>query len=147
MLRCFFSCFEFFYFYVKELHDYLFKKVFIAMVSQLIMKRIRFRKNFQRKFLKEVLGKINCPSLRELINRGFDVSYSALKNYFNESRSLPEDFFMDLCYLARINANSLKIRYLDENWGQVKGGKVKKKKKKWSHQESNLGLIQVRDVS
>jgi len=87
------------------------------------MKRIKFRKGQQRKFLEKVLEKINCPSLRELINRGFDIPYSTLKNYFNESRSLPEDLFNDLCYIAKIDPSSLKIEILGENWGQIKGGK------------------------
>jgi len=94
------------------------------------MKRIEFNKGMQRKFLKEVLIKINCPSLKELINRGFDINYSTLKNYFNESRKLPENFFKDLCYLTKINLSSLNIKYLEDNWGQVKGGKIKKSEKK-----------------
>jgi hypothetical protein len=99
------------------------------------MKRVKFEKNPQgddssnegpqRKFLKDVLVRINCPSLRELINRGFDVSYSTLKNYFSEKRLLPENLFKNLCYVAKIDPSSLNVEYLKENWGQVKGGKKK----------------------
>jgi hypothetical protein len=92
------------------------------------MKRIKFQKGQQKKFLKKVLEKINCPSLRELINRGFDIPYSTLKNYFNESRKLPRDLFNDLCYIAKINPESLKIEILESSWGQVKGGKKGKRK-------------------
>lgn len=91
------------------------------------MKRIQFQKGQQRKFLKDVLERINCPSLRELINRGFDISYSTLKNYNNESRNLPEELFNSLCDLAKIDSTKLKIKYLEKNWGQIKGGEVSKK--------------------
>ena len=91
------------------------------------MARVKFKKGMQRKFLKNVLNMINCPSLRELINRGFEIPYSTLKNYFNESRSLPKDFFNDLCYMAGINPDSLEVEYLNNNWGQIKGGKTCRK--------------------
>jgi hypothetical protein len=88
-----------------------------------MVKRVKFQKGQQRKFLKNVLEKINCPSLRELIKRGFDINYSTLKNYLNESRTLPENFFNDLCFLAKINKTKLNFVLLDENWGQGKGGR------------------------
>lgn len=87
------------------------------------MKKIQFQKGKQRKFLQNVLEKINCPSLRELINRGFDIPYSTLKNYYNESRLLPKNLFLELCNLAKINPEKLNIKYLEKNWGQIKGGK------------------------
>lgn len=82
----------------------------------------------QRKFLKLVLEKTSCISLRELINRGFDVPYSTLKNYFNESRTLPENLFNELCVFANISKKDLNIEILKENWGQAKGGKTSKRK-------------------
>ena len=87
------------------------------------MKRIKFKKGFQRKFLKKVLEELNCPSLRALNQFGFDIPYSTLKNYFSETRYLPENFFMDLCYVAKIKSEDLGIEILKENWGQIKGGK------------------------
>ncbi|PIO07541.1 hypothetical protein COU59_03225, partial [Candidatus Pacearchaeota archaeon CG10_big_fil_rev_8_21_14_0_10_34_12] len=60
------------------------------------MNRIKFKKGEQRKFMEMVLERINCPSLRELINRGFDIPYSTLRNYFSEQRNLPETFFYNL---------------------------------------------------
>jgi len=97
------------------------------------MNRIKFRKGPQgddplnegpqRKFLKRVLEELNCPSLRALNQFGFDIPYSTLKNYFSEERLIPEDFFKDLCYLAKINLRELKVKILEENWGQVLGGK------------------------
>ena len=91
------------------------------------MKKVRFQKGKERAFLQEVLEKINCPSLRELINRGFDVPYSTLKNYYNESRLLPENLFLELCDLAKIDETKLNVEHLDKNWGQSKGGKISKR--------------------
>jgi hypothetical protein len=91
------------------------------------MKRVKFIRGAQRKFLQKVLEAINCPSLRELINRGFDVPYSTLKNYFSEKRLLPEDLFNSLCYVAKIDPDSLDVEFLDENFGKVKGGKKSRK--------------------
>lgn len=87
--------------------------------------RIKFNKEQQRKFIQEVMGKINCPSLRELGNR-LVINYSTLKNYFNEERCLPESLFNDLCYISKIDKENFNVKYLDENWGQVKGGKSKR---------------------
>jgi len=75
--------------------------------------------------MQEVLEKINCPSLRELGNR-LTINYSTLKNYFNEERCLPENLFNDLCYISKVNKEDFNVVYLNENWGQVKGGKNKK---------------------
>jgi len=64
--------------------------------------------------------------LRALNQFGFEIPYSTLKNYFNEERTLPEEFFNDLCYLANIKKDRLKFIFLNENWGRIKGGKIKK---------------------
>ena len=81
----------------------------------------------QREFLKLVLQRTNCPSLRELISRGFDIPYSTWKNYFNESRKLPEELFNDLCIFAKIDRSKLNINVLGSNWGQIKGGEISRK--------------------
>jgi len=87
------------------------------------MKRVKFRKGEQRKFLKEVLEKTNCPSLRSISQFGFEIPYSTLKNYFNESRTLPEIFFKDLCKFSGVDLRKFNFEYLGENWGQIKGGR------------------------
>ncbi|MEK6757898.1 MAG: hypothetical protein AABX88_02105 [Nanoarchaeota archaeon] len=98
------------------------------MVPQLIVVRIKFEeKGQQRSFIEQVLKNINCISLRELINRGFDIPYSTLKNYYSEQRLLPEVFFNDLCYIGKIKKDFFKVELLDENWGKIKGGKKGKK--------------------
>lgn len=85
--------------------------------------RVIFKKGKQRKFLKDVLKKVNCPSLRSFDQFGLDVPYSTLKNYYNESRTLPVGLFRNLLYLSKINEKDLCVEYLGDNWGQVKGGR------------------------
>ncbi|MEJ2267833.1 MAG: hypothetical protein P8X70_02035 [Nanoarchaeota archaeon] len=85
--------------------------------------RVQFNKRKQREFIQKIMIKINSPSLKELSNR-IQISYSTLKNYFNESRNLPENLFKDLCFLANIPKKNFFVKFLKENWGQVKGGKV-----------------------
>lgn len=85
--------------------------------------RVLFRKNEQRKFLNLVIKKLNCISLRGILQFGFKISYSSLKNYYVERRLIPKSFFLDLCYLAKINPELLNIKYIKGNWGQVKGGR------------------------
>jgi hypothetical protein len=84
--------------------------------------RVKFRKLMQRRFLKKVMDKINCPSLRELSFR-LDVSYSSLKNYYNEDLFLSRGLFEDLCYLGKVDLDENNVEFLEDNWGQVKGGK------------------------
>lgn len=91
------------------------------------MRRVKFKAGEQRAFLKRVILESGAPSLRSLNQFGFSVPYSTLKNYFNESRKLPEDFFIDLCYLSKINKNTLNVEYLEDNFGQVLGGRKSKR--------------------
>ena len=70
--------------------------------------RIRFRKGEQRKFLDLVVDRLNCVSLRGILERGFDISYDCLKSYYSERRLFPGDFFDDLCHLAKIDISKLK---------------------------------------
>jgi hypothetical protein len=91
-----------------------------------MVRRVKFKKGEQKKFIQEVLKNINSPSIKELANR-LSVNYSTLKNYIVEERLLPENLFNDLCFISKINKNELNIEYLQENWGQIKGGKISKK--------------------
>lgn len=97
------------------------------IVVKLKMSRVKFKKGYQKKFFQEVLIRINCPSLRELRKRGFDVSYSSLKNYFSERRNIPEELFNDLIHVSKIDKDSLEFETVDDNYGQVIGGKKSKK--------------------
>ena len=85
--------------------------------------RIKFKQGEQRKFLDLVVQRLNCISLRGILQFGFDIKYDCLKNYYCERRLFPSDFFDDLCYLAKINKKNLNIIYLRDNWGRVNGGK------------------------
>jgi len=89
--------------------------------------RVKFKKGFQRKFLQEVLVSIGCPSLRELMKRGFDVSYSALKNYSTERRNLPLEFFENLLEVSGIDNKNFDFEIVDENYGRVIGGRKSRK--------------------
>jgi hypothetical protein len=91
------------------------------------MRRIKFEKGKQREFMKVVLKKLNCPSLRDFKQFGLGIPYSTMKNYFLEERLLPERLFEDMCYLAKINSSNLNVKYLNENFGQIKGGKKSRK--------------------
>jgi len=84
--------------------------------------RIKFKKTFQRKFLNEVLIKIDCPTIKELSNR-ISVNYSTLKNYFIEDKLLSEEILNRLCEISGVEKNKLKFEILDDNWGKIKGGK------------------------
>ncbi len=89
--------------------------------------RVKFSKGKQREFLKKVLEKTNCPSLRELINRGIDVNYSTLKNYYGEERLISEELFKELIIFSGLNEEDFEFELISENWGQVKGGKISRK--------------------
>ncbi len=90
--------------------------------------RIRFEKGKQRKFLDLVIERLNALSLRGILQFGFDVPYSTLKNYYNELRLLSGDFFDDLCEVANISKADLEYEEVEENWGRVRGGKIGKRK-------------------
>lgn len=87
---------------------------------------IKFKRNKQREFLREVLEKINSPSLKELANR-LNINYSTLKNYFSERRNLPKNLFEDLIEISGIKKESLNFEIMEDNFGQIKGGKKSKR--------------------
>ncbi len=91
--------------------------------------RVKFEKGMQREFLKRVLIKVNCPSLRAFLQFGFDVPYSTLKNYYSELRLLPKSFFEELCDFAFLNKEDFDFEVLEDSWGQVKGGTRGRRKK------------------
>jgi len=90
--------------------------------------RIKFNeRGKQREFINLVLQELNCPSLRELINRGISVNYSTLKNYFTEQRLIPEGIFNELIGISGLNKNDFDFKIVDGFWGQIVGGKKSKK--------------------
>ncbi len=91
--------------------------------------RIRFGVGGQRKFLDLIIEKTSSPSLRGLLQFGLETNYSTLKNYYNESRLMPEFLFEELLEIGRISREDVEFELVNENWGRVKGGKISKRKK------------------
>ena len=90
--------------------------------------RIRFlKKDGQRMFLDLVILKLRVKSLRGLLQFGFDVPYSTLKNYYSEVRLMPKDLVEDFCEVAGVEFGRLVIEEVGENWGRVLGGRVGKR--------------------
>ncbi len=83
-----------------------------------------FKKGKQREFLNLAIARLNCVSLRGLLQYGFDIKYSSLKNYYIERRLIPRNFFEALCHIAKINPKHLNFKFINGNWGQIKGGRI-----------------------
>jgi len=90
--------------------------------------RIKFHRGEQKKFLNQVIINLNCVSLRGVLQFGFNIPYSTIKNYYLERRLMPKNLFKNLCHIAKINSNKLNIKFIEGNWGQIKGGKIRKRK-------------------
>ena len=85
--------------------------------------RIRFLlKGTQRAFLDKVIERVRSPSLRGLLQFGFGVRYSTLKNYYVEERLMPKDLVLEFCEVAGLEFGGLDIEEVGENWGRVLGG-------------------------
>lgn len=89
----------------------------------MIKQRVKFEKGQQQLFVGYVTDKLKCLYVKELLKYKLGVSYSSLKQYYREECLLPFFLFKKLCSLAKINSNSLDVKFLDENWGAVEGGK------------------------
>lgn len=88
--------------------------------------RIKLLEPSQRKFLEICKNNLSSPSVFSLLQFGINCSISSMKNYYTERRLLPEELFLELCHLAKIDLSKIKFERKDENWGKVKGGMVKK---------------------
>ena len=85
--------------------------------------RTKFQKGQQRKFLGLVVDRLNCISIRGILQFGFEISYDSLKSYYTERRLMHRNFFDDLGHLAKLDVKDFDVKYLEDNWGKVKGGK------------------------
>jgi hypothetical protein len=102
-----------------------FYKVWVVFVFM----RIRFlRRGGQRRFLDLVIESLRAPSLRGLLQFGFDVRYSALKSYYEERRLMSRDLVLEMCSLAGLSLKDFEFEELGENWGRVLGGRKGKRK-------------------
>ena len=90
--------------------------------------RVKFKSREQRKFLNLIVERLNCISIRGILQFGFDISYDSLKSYYIERRLLPKDFFDDLCHISKLSPKSFDVRYLDDNWGKIEGGRKGKER-------------------
>ena len=86
--------------------------------------RIKFQKGQQRKFLDLVAARLNCVSIRGILQFGFDINYSSIKNYYSERGLISLNLFEELCHIAKIDKKELRFEIIDGNWGQVKGGHI-----------------------
>ena len=75
-----------------------------------------------------VIEKTNSPSLRGLLQFGLETNYSTLKNYYNESRLLPDFIFEELLEIAGLFKEDVDFDFLENNWGQKLGGRSGKRK-------------------
>lgn len=84
--------------------------------------RILFKKGEQKKFLKKVCVKLEM-NLKK-ISLDFEIPYEALKKYYSERRTLPINVANILSDKSKIDWKRFQvIKYLDDSWGQSKGGK------------------------
>jgi hypothetical protein len=90
------------------------------------MERIKLISISQRKFLDLCIFKLDCVSLRGLLDYGFGVKYDALKSYYSGRRLLPKRFFENLLTIAELE--SPKFDVLGEFWGRRIGGKKSRRK-------------------
>lgn len=101
------------------------KRLPLFMRFSLLSMRIRFlKRGHQRVFLDLVIESLNSPSLSGLLQFGFDLKYSSLKNYYSERRLMSMDLILEMCEVAKLDFDSLEVEEVGENWGQIKGGKV-----------------------
>jgi len=95
------------------------------------MTRVLFiKKNGQRTFFTEVLLRTGCVSLRALRERGIKIPYSTLKNYYIVERLMPLELFEELRGLGGLPSNQFETRLIKDHWGQEKGGKKGRRKKR-----------------
>lgn len=87
------------------------------------MARVKFVKGNQKEFLDLVKSNLLSPSIRGLLQFGLSTNYSSLKNYYGERRLLPKILFDEMLHLAKIDVGDLDVKFVEDSWGQVKGGK------------------------
>lgn len=91
-------------------------------------KRITLEKDKQKELIELVKAKLNL-SWNKLAKK-LKVGESYLVNDLRkERRTLSENIYKRLCELGNINFDKNIIRYLNSNWGQIKGGKSVKIRK------------------
>ena len=100
------------------------------------MDRIKVINISQRKFLDLCISKLDCLSLRGLLDYGFGVKYDALKSYYANRRLLPRDFFENLLTITELESPEVEV--LGEFWGRRIGGEKSKRKPLKTFSDSQL---------
>ena len=84
--------------------------------------RIRFKDGELKNFINELIINENI-TLREL-SSVLSVNYSTMKNFYQETRTVPYNIIEDMCKKYRLDFPYNQIeKELLNNWGQIKGGK------------------------
>jgi len=88
-------------------------------------KRILFEKNYQKKFFNILMIKSNL-SQRRLAKR-LGLSRRTLRNWIDEKLLLPENIFYKCVEILPelLNYKKFFIDIYPENWGRIKGGKIR----------------------
>jgi transcriptional regulator with XRE-family HTH domain len=91
--------------------------------------RIQFKKNYQKRFFATLINRLKV-SQRKLAEK-LNVSRRTLRNWMNEKRLIPENIlFKCLKLLPELSSyKKFVINTYPENWGQIKGGKIRGKMK------------------
>lgn len=107
-----------------------FARKFIKYMVIIIFMRVKFfRAGQQRRFIDLVIKNSNSPSMRGLLQFGINLNYQTLKSYYNENRTIPDGIFDELCIIGKIDKQKVRVKFIDDNWGQIKGGKNSRKNK------------------
>lgn len=85
--------------------------------------KVKFEKGRQKEFLDLVKQKLLAPSIRSLLQFGISTNYSQLKNFYSERRLISKNLFNELCQVSGLDKKGFSVKFLEDNWGQVKGGK------------------------
>lgn len=91
--------------------------------------RLQFKKGYQKEFLTVLMSKLNL-SQRKLAKK-LNVKRRTLRNWINEIRLLPENIFYKCIKMLPqlMSYRMFVINIYPENWGKIKGGKVRSKMK------------------
>lgn len=83
--------------------------------------QIQFEKGQQRSLFEYSMQHLKL-NLREFGDK-FGVDYELMKKYHQEKCLIPEKLYLRICKIIEISPKSLRVSYLERNWGQIIGGR------------------------
>jgi hypothetical protein len=91
-------------------------------------KRILLQRGKQKELIERTKYRlqISWNKLAKILGIGENYLLNELRN---EQRTLSEEIYKKLCYLSKLNYDEFIVERLNENWGQIKGGKSVKNRK------------------